>query len=1256
MKLTTIIQALSILLMSMSAVLSEDVQRIPAPVARYTFDDPFGFQEPNAIGADYAAVVTRNNIQQSPPRREPGVFGNALRHGNRAAVASVFPADRTFTVSFWIFPEALDAGSVYSCRSVFRIGIDRFKSELFLTTGKATIRGEIRLNEWSCVTMTHDGNSMSLFVNGSLAGTTEAPLAENPHGKPILFSSNAAAHHQFEGLIDEVRVYDQVLSSHQIAVISDRKRALTMLPPVADAGADHTLYMTKETTVSTLLTGRATGAAVDSVAWSVVARPEGAAVRIHSPDSLKSKVTLNQTGDYVLRLTTANTDGESADDVRVVVFPPHPEPPATKLFANPDQPGTHRPSFREYAAGSPAPYRDEFVAKHFPDTPPKMHLEGFAEERFRTPPPPYQHPRVFFNHEDLKSMRERLRYTRAGQSAISKVRTFYEMSTRSNGGVPTDYYYESTENGQAKGYRWGNGAAASYCNGAFLALIDADTRLARRLIKGAVRCADAQLAYWEQASPEKRRDWQHFGHGMLARYATSYVYDFLYPWMTPEEQAKLREVISKATRGVDSIGMYAVPGGHGSSNWICWVTGDLLTNICAIEGEDGFDPVVYAEAARAMKHFYRVGIHPDGSPFEGLGKNSLAAQNLLLLAKRGEFALASENVYNHLARFHLHTMQPYGSLFITDDLWGSSSDKGKPADAAVLKYAYPNDPVIDFVYRNVVKGNEYEVSALGSVYVYTNGLVNCWVGEDWGGDADWNTHARQALAKASLDQHFNYTNVVTARTAWQQDAAYLYFLPRLHGGHASPARGTFVYSTLGRDWSVYPLGHNHKSSLQHSVVTVDNKSASARFGRMVAFDSNRRRTLAACDLRHVYANQRLRSSNDYRLTPASEPWNDLPWWQQPNWLTGDRPGLATAPARSRQPGVRLAHRAVSLVKEEQPYALIVDRLNFDRRPHDYRWQMVLPKDLAGQVEVSEGDTVVTDPATGNVLLIRLLNHNPDYKVSAGPNSMGIETVAFETRIDEARFEVMLMALRKGQSIPQRKSTIAGLTASLRETNAVIDTESAKIDNEERAARDAMIAEIGDFTPESLGEPLQIAFANEDEIARVPGYLDQAWQFDGKQSLVLKGKVPPFGNRSPFTLALWAKSENGGTGYNYFNNNGNRGLSFNIHQGRLRISTAGQWYWHSSLDSSRQNWVHLAVTCDGRSMSIYEHGELIRNAPIEREIAGREGAAFGAGYVGLIESPIFFEKALTAEQIKRWYQYQTLQRRRQERSVESGAEF
>ena len=87
----------------------------PSPlVLRYHFDAPFGYLEANAAGSLHPARIWRAGRQQLGPKREAGVFGLALRHGSRAAADTSFPADKSFTVSFWIHADQSEARSIFN--------------------------------------------------------------------------------------------------------------------------------------------------------------------------------------------------------------------------------------------------------------------------------------------------------------------------------------------------------------------------------------------------------------------------------------------------------------------------------------------------------------------------------------------------------------------------------------------------------------------------------------------------------------------------------------------------------------------------------------------------------------------------------------------------------------------------------------------------------------------------------------------------------------------------------------------------------------------------------------------------------------------------------------------------------------------------------------------------------------------------------------------------------------------------------------
>lgn len=1012
-----------------TAAAQEKAEPLPQPAARWTFDSEFGLTEPDSAGIGPEALLVRDSVFRPLSRRVTGIFGRALHPEMRSLVKTSFPANEKFSFSIWIKPEKPDVSCFAKCEGVFSMSIDRNSPTLHCNIGKERISAKIELDKWLNIILRSDGTRASLFLDGIKIGEKPIAFSANTKGSDFIFSNDGGAHHQFEGLVDEVRIYDIALSDAQIAILADKEQCMAQLPPSVDPGICHSIYLPAD---SIKLEGKISGEESPTCHWSVIKAPKGANAKFSDPASAKTQATFDKTGEYVLALEAKNKYGKAYGTVRVAVFPPH-EKKTGKLSQNHLKPGRIDSNAKGW--GKEPLYDQANADKTFPEPVFKYHLKGFDKSRFSPPPPPYRHPRIFFNHSDLDDMRTRLKYTRAGQAAEEKIRNSIEMALRnSQPGESLSTYFRLKKQGE-KNDLSDMKLGAIYCNMAFLAMIDADGETARRIIDCAVKTADDQLATIEKAPENRRTDWQNFSHGILARYTTSYIYDFLYPWMSDAERNKLRKVIAGCTAGKRAIGMFAVGGAHGSSNWVAWVTGDLLANVLSIEGEDGFDPVVYEEAKRAMLHFWSYGVYEDGSLFEGMGKNSITAQNLAALAKRGEYIIASDNIYNYATKFIAGTMQPYGYQFVEDDLWGGSRNGTQIEDIAYVKFAYPNDPVVDFIYRNAV-GDDYNWKPKVTTYCYSNDLVMCWTASDWTGDKDWNKNAAQAMKGQPLSYFSNNINLVTARSAWNSDAAFIYFLPRMLGGHPSKARGTFVFSALGRDWSLYPTGHNDKASIQHSVIIVDGKSAGTQWARMLEFRDSGNAVFASCNLSDVYGRTAnfAATLNDYRLVKGDLPWQSIPLNQLPHWYDGDKPSApGQQPGHMIPPGrlseneqgtvIPTAFRSVFFARGEKPFAVIVDDMDIDGKQHDYRWQMILPPELRKN-DLKQDKAIVWDEATGKRLVVKLFA-NSDLKSSNEPlpenkkKQFGdLNILAFDTRGVSPGFTAVLLPLEKDESEPE----------------------------------------------------------------------------------------------------------------------------------------------------------------------------------------------------------------------------------------------
>lgn len=990
------------------------------PASRWAFDAEFGIVESDATGFGPDALLVRDSVFRPLSRRVPGLFGRALRPEERSLVKTKFPAGKEFTFSMWINPEKADVPCFAKLADFFSLAISGTANTVEISVGGKKMSSDMKLNEWSNLILRCDGSKAEFFLNGKIAGKADVVPPENLKGADFIFGNAGTAPHHFTGLVDEVRVYDRAVSDGQISIISDPEESFLEVPPIVDAGVDHTIYLPDN---EIELYGKVSGKGNMFRKWSVLRCPKGGTAKFADPDSAETNVVLDGTGDFVLALDGFTEFGRSRATVRISVFP-KPESKQGKLFNNPLRANTYGiPA--SVGLGNEPIFDAGFAKATFPELEFKYHMEGFEKSRFPPPPPPYQHPRIFFNHSELDDMRHRLKNTRSGQAALEKIRGAIEMSLRNTDPkAPIPPFFRLKKEGET-GDSSNLNLAAIHCHMSFIAMIDADSAMARRVIDSSVKMANDQLKAIESVPEKNRSDFRNAYHNILGRYATSYTYDFLYPWMTDAERAKIRRVISGCTAGKWSVGMYAV-NAHGSSNWQYWVTGDLLANVLAIEGEDGFDPAVYEECKNAMRRFCHNGIFPDGAMSEGMGKNSLAAQNLIALAKRGENLLASENVYNHATKFLPGTMQPYGYQFIEDGLWGGSRNAADPQDIACIKYAYPKDPVVDFAYRNAM-GDGYTWKPRGTTYCYSSDLVSCWTASDWEGDKDWNKNAAQALKDQPLSYFSNHINLVTARSGWNKDAAFICFLPRMLGGHSAKAHGTFVFSALGRDWSLYPAGHNDVDSLQHSVITVDGKSAGAGWAKMLSFKDSPEAVFASCDLRETYGQTASSGAclNDYRLFKGNLPWEKIPIFRLPHWYDGDKPSSSGPPPESSPAKeIKSAYRTVGLIRATTPYAIVADDFNMDGAEHDYRWQMVLPPDLASNISLNDNEAVILDEKTGNRLLLKMfsagkLNSSKNPFPEELKNKLGdVRTVSFQTRCVSPGFVAVLFPLRPGEKAPQ----------------------------------------------------------------------------------------------------------------------------------------------------------------------------------------------------------------------------------------------
>lgn len=666
---------------------------------------------------------------------------------------------------------------------------------------------------------------------------------------------------------------------------------------------------------------------------------------------------------------------------------------------------------------------------------PMKRAKDFASKRFTPPPPPYVHPRIFFGPGELDDIRKR---TKTNHLARQKMELLRGRCIQIR---PTPAFWEACAKQKrperitdpanpdigilklrAMGYHgpWIGGWVNDLANGkepadlkdtwdlpinktkgrqylmhlmpfeAFRCLIDNDKEGGRRIGKALVticKLFGRHMDKWQSG-----KDWQGF-YQLVGSDSIGVTYDWAYPFMSETDRRTVRKFISDITTGLSSIGFEHLPAfPAGTSNWNT-IHMHLVSLVLAIEGEEGYDPGTYQGCVETMRKWCYVAAGPDGAPYEGYNKSSYATQHLLAMAKRGDDFLGTQWVKNAGKRFHLAVMLPWGTEHVYETQSGPDI---LPRDFAPFKFAYPDDPIVDIIYGNTVKhlfgkepGLQYtNIRTTYSPFFAYHIFFDDPIGSTPDGQYDFVKRAGEVVdmlsrSKAPTTYYSDYRGLLTTRTSWKPDAAFLFFEPRnVPGGHTWDSRNDFIIASHGRCWNYRPSGAEGSSD-QRSVIVIDGRGQGHQCvqGRVLSLDDNARTTIATGDATWPYSYKGHKEGepvtftpNDSRLVKSTLPWMDKSWSFLPGWLEGKKGGRRHGHWNVHTP-VEFAYRTVALVKNTRPYFIIRDDLKKDGETHEYKWLMQTLADLdvihPAKRAGSNIDLVIGDDR-GLLLLVRVL--------------------------------------------------------------------------------------------------------------------------------------------------------------------------------------------------------------------------------------------------------------------------------------------
>jgi len=224
-------------------------------ISHWKLDETSGTTADDFIGNNDGTLMNNPN-----PLWTTGKFGNALNFDGTDdnVFANSFSGLENFkgSVSMWIYPESMGEGNkgvIFNMDNSATSGRygklafantnalkwDVWEGANFLT--RTTSNNIITMNNWNHVVYTFTGtgySNMKIYINGAevsyVAGSgTGSPILNNDE---FYFGSfNSAGLDAFDGLIDDVRIYNYALSSTEISNIYN---AVSNCPSGADSNTD----------------------------------------------------------------------------------------------------------------------------------------------------------------------------------------------------------------------------------------------------------------------------------------------------------------------------------------------------------------------------------------------------------------------------------------------------------------------------------------------------------------------------------------------------------------------------------------------------------------------------------------------------------------------------------------------------------------------------------------------------------------------------------------------------------------------------------------------------------------------------------------------------------------------------------------------------------------------------------------------------------------------------------------------------------
>lgn len=733
------------------------------------------------------------------------------------------------------------------------------------------------------------------------------------------------------------------------------------------------------------------------------------------------------------------------------------------------------------------------------------------------------HPRIYFGPHEFAAIKNRMQNTTSGQQAFAQIHAYTTLLNL--GYTGSGYSHDANYGKDAAGEKRIDNAGKWDSNVIYYKLIAEDPTALdgvdnkRRYLLASVMALEAfecyvmagetdndtgltyndraanlakAMAYWADLVINNANlypDNYHFFGGV--HMATCY--DLNFNSMTTAQQNKVRAALAKLIWD-DPIYGTTTEYYSTTSNWIGLNSFQIIMNF-AIEGETGYKPELTKKYMRAYRNFLNHGWYNSGAGFEGLGKNYQMVTSLVAAAKRGYSLLGHPKLRAYGNNFLPAITQPYGYAFTGTDVWGGSGwdtkvggYKFNASDIIGLKWAFPDDEAVDFVWRNYI-GGQYDLSSTGYVYQtmfpatsgYHNYLVLAGMfADDYDATTDWETHNENALGSKSFLAPER--GLAILRSGYTQDDLMLHFHVRQDfGGHTHGDRNNVALSGLGRIWLRYTYGSSFQETEYHSTVLIndlgikitDRDGRKARQpARLMDFQENGNMATASGDATYAYSwewewqgrdantdhswlgtdnwEKVTETWNDFRYQAGNEYFHELPFYDFAQWQNGGQ--LERMIKRPYNPMQRV-YRTVAMFRDCQPFVIIADDIQKNDEVQNYKSLLQTANDLTItsidinlQADNYRNDIILSEADGNRNLLVRVLNKGGSQcvadlitgtKAFAGESRAGqtIQSNAVIPVSDSVQFVAgTSITLNAGFEVTAGSNFLAKISATTCETN------------------------------------------------------------------------------------------------------------------------------------------------------------------------------------------------------------------------------